>query len=237
MPTLKLNKNNARGAISWEDESPTLWTCYTDNTGDMEKTPVFGKRKKKNFDVDVAVDDPEAEPVASEETAENVIMPEAILQENSTSWTNAAIEILSIPQESLQTFRSQSEDSLRLQSNQKIQLVDSQQTLSLGKKEQPLSLEKVRELFDEKNLDDQYLVSKLKYIMDNAVTANPKTWELMEDFKTELDAIKYIMKLKRFVKRKKLHHQKQNHQNCHWLGHVYFAKRPIRIYPRGNDAQ
>ena len=82
---------------------------------------------------------------------------------------------MSIPQESLQTFHSASEDSLRLQSNQKTQLVDSQQTLSLGKKDQPLSLEKVRALFDEKNLDDQYLVSKLKYIMDNAVTANPKT--------------------------------------------------------------
>jgi hypothetical protein len=82
---------------------------------------------------------------------------------------------MSIPQESLQTFHSASEDSLRLQSNQKTQLVDSQQTLSLGKKDQPLSLEKVRELFDEKDLDDQYLVSKLKYIMDNAVTANPKT--------------------------------------------------------------
>ena len=70
-----------------EDEVPHTWKkpevppysgeqqplSYTDNTGDMEKTPVFGKRKKKNFDVDVAVDDPEAEPVASEETAENVI--------------------------------------------------------------------------------------------------------------------------------------------------------------------
>ena len=82
---------------------------------------------------------------------------------------------MSIPQESLQTFHSASEDSLRLQSNQRTQLVDSQQTLSLGKKDQPLSLEKVRALFDEKDLDDQYLVSKLKYIMDNAVTANPKT--------------------------------------------------------------
>ena len=30
---------------------------YTDNSGDMEKTPLFKKRKKKNFDVDVAVDD------------------------------------------------------------------------------------------------------------------------------------------------------------------------------------
>jgi hypothetical protein len=68
-----------------EDEVPHTWQkpelppysgeqqplSYTDNTGDMEKTPVFGKRKKKNFDVDVAVDDPEAQPVASEETAEN----------------------------------------------------------------------------------------------------------------------------------------------------------------------
>lgn len=125
-------------------------------------------------------------------------MPEIIQAKNSTSWTKEAIEIMSIPQESLQTFHSASEDSLRLQSSQRIQLADSQQTLSLGKKDQPLSLEKVRELFDEKNLDDQYLVSKLKYIMDNAVTANPKTWELMEDFKTELDAIKYIMKLKWF---------------------------------------
>ena len=132
------------------------------------------------------------------EQQENAITPEIIVQENSTSWTKEAIEILSIPQESLQTFRSQSEDSLRLQSNQKTQLVDSQQTLSLGKKDQPLSLEKVRELFDDQSLDDQSLVSKLKYIMDNAVTANPKTWELMEDYRTQLDAVKYIMKLKWF---------------------------------------
>ena len=129
---------------------------------------------------------------------ENVIMPEIIAPESSTSWTKEAIEIISYPQESLQTFRSQSEDSLRLQSNQKIQSVDSQQTLSLGKKEQPLSLEKVRALFDEADLDDQSLVSKLRYIMENAVTANPKTWELMEDYKTQLDAVKYIMKLKWF---------------------------------------
>jgi len=132
------------------------------------------------------------------ENQESVVTPEIIVQENSTSWTKEAIEILSIPQESLQTFRSQSEDSLRLQSNQKTQLVDSQQTLSLGKKDQPLSLEKVRELFDDQSLDDQSLVSKLKYIMDNAVTANPKTWELMEDYRTQLDAVKYIMKLKWF---------------------------------------
>ena len=132
------------------------------------------------------------------ETAENVIMPEAILQENSTSWTNAAIEILSIPQESLQTFRSQSEDSLRLQSNQKIQLVDTQQTLSLGNQNQPLSLEKVRALFDEEWLDDRSLITKLKNIMDFAVVANPKTWELLEDYRTQLDAAKYIMKLKWF---------------------------------------
>lgn len=129
---------------------------------------------------------------------ENVIMPEVILQESSTSWTKEAVEVVSIPQESLQTFRSQSEDSLRLQSNQKIQLVEGQQTLSLGKQNQPLSLEKVRELFDEKDLDDQSLVSMLKDILDNAYTANPKTWEMMEDFKTKLDAIKYIMKLKWF---------------------------------------
>jgi hypothetical protein len=103
---------------------------------------------------------------------------------------------MSFPQESLQTFHSQSEDSLRLQSNQKIQLADSQQTLSLGKKDQPLSLEKVRQLFDENNLDDQSLISKLKEIMDNAVTANPKTGELIEDYRTQLDAVKYIMKLK-----------------------------------------
>ena len=132
------------------------------------------------------------------ENQESVVTPEIIVQENSTSWTKEAIEIMSIPQESLQTFHSASEDSLRLQSNQRTQLVDSQQTLSLGKKDQPLSLEKVRELFDEKNLDDQYLVSKLKYIMDNAVTANPKTWELLEDYRTQLDAAKYIMKLKWF---------------------------------------
>lgn len=129
---------------------------------------------------------------------ENQDTPEIIAPKSSTSWTKEAIEILSIPQESLQTFRSQSEDSLRLQSNQKTQLVDSQQTLSLGKKDQPLSLEKVRELFDDQSLDDQSLVSKLKYIMDNAVTANPKTWELMEDYRTQLDAVKYIMKLKWF---------------------------------------
>ena len=132
------------------------------------------------------------------ETAENVIMPEALLQENSTSWTNAAIEILSIPQESLQTFHSTSEDSLRLQSNQKTQLVDSQQTLSLGNQNQPLSLEKVRALFDEEGLDDHSLITKLKNIMDFAVTANPKTWELLEDYRTQLDAAKYIMKLKWF---------------------------------------
>lgn len=132
------------------------------------------------------------------EQQEKEIMPEIIVQENSTSWTKEAIEIISYPQGSLQTFHSVSEDSQRLQSNQKTQLVDSQQTLSLGKKDQPLSLEKVRELFDENNLDDQLLVSKLKYIMDNAVTANPKTWELMEDYKTQLDAVKYIMKLKWF---------------------------------------
>ena len=132
------------------------------------------------------------------EKQENQIMPEIIVPESSTSWTREAIEIMSIPQESLQTFHSASEDSLRLQSNQRTQLADSQQTLSLGKKEQPLSLEKVRALFDEQELDDQSLVSKLKEIMDNAVTANPKTWELMEDYKTQLDAVKYIMKLKWF---------------------------------------
>ena len=92
-------------------------------------------------------------------------MPEIIQTESSTSWTKEAIEIMSIPQESLQTFHSASEDSLRLQSNQRIQLADSQQTLSLGKKEQPLSLEKVRALFDDEELDDQSLVSKLKDIM------------------------------------------------------------------------
>ena len=86
---------------------------------------------------------------------ENQDMPEIIAPKSSTSWTKEAIEIISIPQESLQTFHSQSEDSLRLQSNQKIQLADSQQTLSLGKKDQPLSLEKVRELFDDEQLDDQ----------------------------------------------------------------------------------
>lgn len=53
-------------------------------------------------------------------------------------------------------------------------------------------------MFDEKNLDDQSLVSMLKDILDNAYTANPKTGEMMEDFKTKLDAIKYIMKLKWF---------------------------------------
>ena len=132
------------------------------------------------------------------EQQENAITPEIIVQENSTSWTKEAIEIISYPQESLQTFHSASEDSQRLQSNQRTQLVDSQQTLSLGKKDQPLSLEKVRALFDENNLDDQSLVSKLSYIMDNAVIANPKTWELMEDYKTQLDAVKYIMKLKWF---------------------------------------
>lgn len=132
------------------------------------------------------------------ETQEKEVMPEIIQPENSTSWTKEVIEIISIPQESLQTFHSQSEDSLRLQSNQKTQLVDSQQTLSLGKKDQPLSLEKVRELFDDQQLDDQSLVSKLKDIMNNAVTANPKTWELMEDYRTQLDAVKYIMKLKWF---------------------------------------
>ena len=70
-----------------EDEAPHTWQkpelppysgeqqplSYTDNTGDMEKTPVFGKRKKKNFDVDVAVDDSETEPTASAETADSVI--------------------------------------------------------------------------------------------------------------------------------------------------------------------
>ena len=132
------------------------------------------------------------------EIQEKETMPEIITPESSTSWTKEAIEIISIPQESLQTFHSQSEDSLRLQSNQKIQLADSQQTLSLGKKDQPLSLEKVRELFDDQQLDDQSLVSKLKDIMNNAVTANPKTWELMEDYRTQLDAVKYIMKLKWF---------------------------------------
>ena len=129
---------------------------------------------------------------------ENQDTPEIIVQESSISWTKEAIEIMSIPQESLQTFHSASEDSLRLQSNQKTQLVDSQQTLSLGKKEQPLSLEKVRELFDDEWLDDQSLVSKLNDILENAYTANPKTWEMMEDFRTKLDAIKYIMKLKWF---------------------------------------
>lgn len=132
------------------------------------------------------------------ETPENVITPEIIVPKNSTSWTKEAIEIMSFPQESLQTFHSASEDSLRLQSNQKIQLADSQQTLSLGKKDQPLSLEKVRQLFDENDLDDQSLISKLKEIMDNAVTANPKTGELIEDYRTQLDAVKYIMKLKWF---------------------------------------
>ena len=132
------------------------------------------------------------------EQQENAITPEIIVPENSTSWTKEAIEIISYPQESLPTFHSISEDSLRLQSNQKIQLADSQQTLSLGKKDQPLSLEKVRELFDENDLGDQLLISKLKDIMNNAVTANPKTWELMEDYKTQLDAVKYIMKLKWF---------------------------------------
>ena len=132
------------------------------------------------------------------ETQEKEVMPEIIQPESSTSWTKEAIEIISIPQESLQTFHSASEDSLRLQSNQKIQSVDSQQTLSLGKKDQPLSLEKVRALFDENDLDDQSLVSKLKHIMEFAVTANPKTGELMEDYKTQLDAVKYIMKLKWF---------------------------------------
>lgn len=129
---------------------------------------------------------------------ENQDMPEIIQTNSSTTWTKEAIEIMSIPQESLQTFHSASEDSLRLQSNQKIQLADSQQTLSLGKKDQPLSLEKVRELFDENDLDDQSLISKLKEIMDNAVTANPKTGELIEDYRTQLDAVKYIMKLKWF---------------------------------------
>lgn len=132
------------------------------------------------------------------ETQEKEVMPEIIQPENSTSWTKEVIEIISIPQESLQTFHSQSEDSLRLQSNQRTQLVDSQQTLSLGKKDQPLSLEKVRALFDDEELDDQSLVSKLKDIMNNAVTANPKTWELIEDYRTQLDAVKYIMKLKWF---------------------------------------
>ena len=132
------------------------------------------------------------------ETPENVITPEIIVPKNSTSWTKEAIEIMSFPQESLQTFHSQSEDSLRLQSNQKIQLADSQQTLSLGKKDQPLSLEKVRQLFDENDLDDQSLISKLKEIMDWAVVANPKTGELIEDYRTQLDAVKYIMKLKWF---------------------------------------
>lgn len=132
------------------------------------------------------------------EQQENAITPEIIVPESSTSWTKEAIEIISYPQESLPTFHSTSEDSLRLQSNQKIQLADSQQTLSLGKKDQPLSLEKVRELFDENDLGDQLLISKLKDIMNNAVTANPKTWELMEDYKTQLDAVKYIMKLKWF---------------------------------------
>ena len=132
------------------------------------------------------------------ENQENIIEPEITLQESSTSWTKEAIEILSIPQESLQTFRSQSEDSLRLQSNQKTQLVDSQQTLSLGNQNQPLSLEKVRALFDEEWLDDRSLITKLKNIMDFAVVANPKTWELLEDYRTQLDAAKYIMKLKWF---------------------------------------
>ena len=53
-------------------------------------------------------------------------------------------------------------------------------------------------MFDEADLDDQSLVSKLKEIMYNAVTFNAKTGELMTDYKTQLDAAKYIMKLKWF---------------------------------------
>ena len=89
----------------------------------------------------------------------------------------------------------QSEDSQKIQLKQRTQLVETQQTLNLSQN-QPLGLDKVRELFDEKNLDDQSLVSMLKDILDNAYTANPKTGKMMEDFKTKLDAIKYIMKLK-----------------------------------------
>lgn len=128
---------------------------------------------------------------------ENQTTPEIILPESSTSWTKDAIEIISIQTESPQMSHYQSEDSQKIQLKQRTQLVETQQTLNLSQN-QPLGLDKVRELFDEKNLDDQSLVSMLKDILDNAYTANPKTGEMMEDFKTKLDAIKYIMKLKWF---------------------------------------
>lgn len=50
--------------------------------------------------------------------------------------------------------------------------------------------------FEEVWLSDKYLATVLKDIIDNAITANPKTGEYYEDYSTKLSAIRAYHKMK-----------------------------------------
>ena len=43
---------------------------------------------------------------------------------------------------------------------------------------------------EEVGIDEHYIAENLKDIIDNAVTANPKTWDLIVDYSTRLQWVK-----------------------------------------------
>lgn len=54
-----------------------------------------------------------------------------------------------------------------------------------------------RDLLEKHNVDDWYIIDWLKDVAENAIIANPKTWEYYEDHKVRLSALKEMARLRR----------------------------------------
>lgn len=63
-------------------------------------------------------------------------------------------------------------------------------------KGQQLTLSQVRWLLDNHDLDDNYVASKLKEIIEFAEKPNIKTWEMYTDYETMLKAIQLLSKMR-----------------------------------------
>lgn len=81
---------------------------------------------------------------------------------------------------------------------------DTQWNASLGEvslleneneNEKPVTLNSLRRKAQDLNITDEWILEEMKEIAVTAVMANPKTWEIMSDDKTRLDALKELWRL------------------------------------------
>lgn len=81
---------------------------------------------------------------------------------------------------------------------------DTQWNVSLGEvspleneneNEKPVTLNSLRRKAQDLNITDEWILEEMKEIAVTAVMANPKTWEIMSDDKTRLDALKELWRL------------------------------------------